>query len=112
MVAVRPSDETSMALISGQPIAQLVQPVWPLSVAHCHVYLKSFIVSGWPSDPLRFGLRVTSTVNVLPVTTTLPLSTVGIDAARSGTYLPWESIVTKPRSAGVIASTVVSAVVK
>ena len=72
--------------------------------------LKSFIVSAVPSDHCRPGRRVTATVKVLPLITTPPFSIVGIEAARSGMYLPSEVIVIRPRRAGVIASTVVKAV--
>src|SRR4051794_35039742 len=97
-----------MLSISGQPTVQLLQPLWPLSVAHCHVALKSFIVSGLPSDHFRPGRMLTSTVNVLPSGAMVtPFPTVGSDAARSGMYLPSDVIVARPRRAGVIASTVV-----
>src|SRR5574340_1145966 len=71
------------------------------------------MVSGWPSDHFRFGLRVTLTSNVLPsgLTVTPPLSMVGIDAARAGRYLPCESMVMNPRLTGESASNEVKAVV-
>ncbi len=112
-VAVRPSGETVIESISGHavPGPHSTQPDWLGSLAHCHVYLRSFIVSGCPSDHSRFGLSLRVMVNVVPLTTTPPLATDGRLAQRSGTYLPSDEIVAQPRRTGRLASMSASAVV-
>ena len=62
------------------------------------------MVRGWPSDHWRPGFKLIVTVNVLPLITTPPLATVGMEAARSGMYFPSVEIVRSARNTGDVTS--------
>src|SRR5437868_6368397 len=62
----------------------------------CHVYLMSALVTGWPSDHLRFGRSSHFTSILSPFTVTPPFDTSGTDLASTGTYFPSFVVAARP----------------